>query len=124
MSPEVERLAADSGALIAVTGYAVPGDRFTALFLQFKAGTLKLVCDDNTDELIASVIDGAVSHQGVSHDALIDLAGLTIDYAWELRNHRGYVDGFQLRLRDGHGREETRQFEVGASAMDVRRVVR
>jgi hypothetical protein len=47
-----------------------------------------------------------------------------LDYVWELRNQRGYVDGLQLRLRDGQGRQETVQFEVGASAMDVRRVVR
>jgi Family of unknown function (DUF6334) len=123
MYPEVALLAADSGELVAVTGCAVPGGRFTALFLEFKAGTLKLVCDDDTDEIVASVVEGGLGHQDVSHPALVDLTGLTLDYVWELRNHRGYVDGFQLRLRDGRGREETRQFEVGASAMDVCRVV-
>lgn len=124
MSPEVERLTADSGELIDVTGCALPGDRFTTLFLRFKAGTLKLACDDDTDEIIVSIIDGEVGQQDVLCDRLADLAGLTLDYAWELRNHRGYLDGFQVRLRDAHGREETLQFEVGASAMDVRRVVR
>ena len=124
MSADVERLTADSGVLIGVRGRAVPGDRFASLFLRFKAGTLKLACDDDTDEIIVSVIDGDVGESDVRHGALADLDGLTLEYAWELRNHRGYVDGFQVRLRDGHGREETLQFEVGASAIDVRRVVR
>jgi hypothetical protein len=124
MGPEVERLTANSGELIAVTGRAVPGGRYATLFLRFKAGTLKLACDDDTDELIATVSDGEVDQLNVDDDALADLVGLTLEYAWELRNHRGYLDGFQVRLRDGHGREETLQFEVGASAMDVSRVVR
>lgn len=124
MLPEVERLATDSGELIAVTGRAVPGDRFSSLFVEFSAGTLQLVCDGETDEIVASVIDSGTGHPHATHDALVDLAGLTLEYAWELRNHRGYLDGFQVRLKDGHGREDTLQFDVGASALDVRRVVR
>jgi hypothetical protein len=123
MHSEVRRLAADSGELLAVTGSAVAGRRFIALFLRFERGTLKLSCNDDTDEIVASVSDDPEGHDDVSHDALNELVGLTLDYAWELRNHRDFMDGFQVRLRDGHGREETLQFEVGASAMDVRRVV-
>jgi hypothetical protein len=125
MRPEVELLASDSGGLIAITGRAVAGDRFAALLLEFGEGTLELTCDDDTDEVVASVIEGGPDHQDVvGHNALTDLAGLELEYAWELRNHRGYVDGFQLRFTGGDGREETRQFEVAGSAMDVYRVTR
>lgn len=124
MIPEVEGLVASAGKLVTVTGCAVPGHRFTTLLLRFDSGTLKLACDDDTDEIIVSVIEGEVGQQEVRYNALAKLAGLTLDYAWELRNHRGYLDGFQLRLRDGHGQEETLQFEVGAAAIDVYRVVR
>lgn len=34
----------------------------------------------------------------------------------------GYSDAFQLRLRDDDGHTESRWFEVGASAIDVRKV--
>jgi Family of unknown function (DUF6334) len=47
---------------------------------------------------------------------------MTIEYGWVMINHRSYVDAFQLRFTDLDGRNETRQFEVGASAMDVWRV--
>jgi hypothetical protein len=124
MRPDVERLASDSGALVAVTGDAVADGRFTALFLEFTAGTLQLVCDDDTDEIVVAVVDGGRGHPRVRHDALVGLMGTTLDDAWELRNHRGYVDGFQLRFRGRDGQEQTVQFEVGASAMDVRRVGR
>lgn len=119
MGPDVAQLAQDSGPLITVTGDPLPGGRFTCLFLQFRAGTLKLACNDDTDEIVASVVGCEVGRDG----ALEGLTGLTLDYAWELRNHRGYLDAFQIRLRDDQGREETLQFEVAASAIDVRHVV-
>jgi hypothetical protein len=40
-----------------------------------------------------------------------------------MTNHRGYDDGFQLRLAKAGCQYTIVQFEVGASAMDVRRVV-
>lgn len=124
MHPDTQRLAADSGKLCAVTGLAATAaGRFVALFLEFENGTLRLECDDDTDEAVVSVCDEPQGEPVASHEALSDLEGLMIEHAWELRNHRGFADGFQVRLRDGRGREETRQFEVGASAIDVRRVV-
>lgn len=124
MSPDVKRLTADSGELISVSGRAVPGDRFTTVLARFAAGTLMLSCDDDTDEIIVSINNGEVREPDVRHGVLADLVGLSLEYAWELRNQRGYLDGFQVRLRDDHGREETVQFEVAASAIEVRRVVR
>jgi hypothetical protein len=53
--------------------------------------------------------------------ALSDVVGLTIADAWSMTNNRN-TDAFQTRFSDGDGREETRQFGVAASAMDVRRV--
>lgn len=124
MHADIERLVADSGKLCAVTGIAgTAAGRFSALFLEFENGTVRLECDDDTDEAVVSVCDEPQGQPVVSHEALIDLEGLMLECAWELRNNRGYTDGFQVRLRDGRGREETRQFEVGASAIDVRRVV-
>jgi Family of unknown function (DUF6334) len=120
---EVERLAEDSGALLAVAGSATPTGRLTMLRLDFEAGALEFRCDDDTDEIVVVVPDGDRPCSEITSGPLPGLMGLEIEYAWELRNHRGYVDGFQLRLRDsGGGREETVQFEVGASAIDVRRV--
>jgi hypothetical protein len=41
-----------------------------------------------------------------------------------LTNHRGYCDGFQIRLLHLDDRlETTRQFEVAASALHVRSVI-
>ena len=78
--------------------------------------------DDYTDEIVVAVSDESAGMPGISHPALGTLDGLRVEYAWCLTNHCGYVDAFQLRLVDGRGREETRQLEVAASAMDVRRV--
>ena len=122
MRPEVGRLAEDSGALLAVAGSATPDGRFAVLRLAFEAGALEFTCDDDTDEVAVAVADGGHAYPEITSGALPGLVGLAIEYAWELRNHRGYVDAVQLRLRDGDGREETVQLEVAASAMDVRRV--
>jgi hypothetical protein len=51
------------------------------------------------------------------------LLGKRIEYAWDLRNHRGYLDGFQLRLVDEQRDEEARQFEVAGSGIYVRWIV-
>lgn len=112
---------ADSGELIAVFGTAVPGDRFAELALRFTSGTLMLSCEDETDEVRVSAADSP-GETGLETSILDDLLGMSVECAWELTNQRGYADGFQLRLTDRRGREETRQFEVAASAMDVRRV--
>lgn len=123
MSPELKALAAESGKLMTVGGHALSGARFVTLVLRFEAGILKLACNDDTDEIVATVVGSDDGVQLVESGALADLAGLSLDYAWELRNHRGYIDGFQIRLRDAAGSEETVQFEVAASAIDVRWLV-
>jgi hypothetical protein len=82
-----------------------------------------LRCDDEPDEVLVSVSAEPSGLDAIDEGPLA-LLGLSIEYAWILRNHRGYADGFQLRLVDDHGREETRQFEVGGSAIDVLRASR
>jgi hypothetical protein len=52
---------------------------------------------------------------------LSDVVGLTIAETGSMTNNRN-TDAFPNRFGDGDGREETRQFGVAASAMDVRRV--
>ncbi len=48
---------------------------------------------------------------------------MVIDYVWTMENHRGYHDAIQIRLLARDSREEqTRQFEVAASAMTISRV--
>jgi len=121
--PDVQRLVSESGELIAVLGNSLESDRFTALALSFAAGTLHCRCNDDTDEIIVEIVEnGSLGYATVQHESLADLVGMAVEYAWEMTNHRGYTDGFQLRFRDVSGHEETRQLEVGASAMDVRRL--
>jgi hypothetical protein len=122
MHAAVERLAADSGELMAITGLAAPVDRFAALAFRFAAGTLLLRCDDDTDEIVVDVVEDVPDYPAVAHELLAGLRGSTIEYAWVLTNHRGYHDAFQIKLASP-GRNVTVQFEVGASTMDVRRVI-
>ena len=77
-------------------------------------------CDDDTDEIIVEVERSRSDAQPVAEAWAQDLLGEWIEYAWELRNHRGYLDAFQLRLTDAKGREEVRQFEVAGSTIEVR----
>jgi len=123
VSPELRRLAEESGKLMTICGHALPGARFVTLLLFFEGGTLSLACNDDTDEIIVETGGGDESAPVVDSGALADLTGSTLDYAWELRNHKGYRDGFQIRFRRADGREVTVQFEVAASAIDVRWVV-
>jgi hypothetical protein len=120
---DVADLVAESGALVSITGAeASSGDRFSALAFQFAAGTLHLGCDADTDEIIVEVSDRHPGYPSIDHESLLGLVGMSLEYAWELTNHRGYTDAFQLRLVDARGREESRQFEGMAAAIDVYRV--
>jgi hypothetical protein len=124
MRADVQRLVSESGELTAVLGRSVGSDRFAALALVFAAGTLHCRCNDDTDEIIVEVVEtNSLDYPAVDDGVLVGLVGMVVEYAWEMTNHRGYGDAFQLRFRDAEGHEETRQFEVGASAMDVRRVI-
>ena len=120
MGPDVADLAEDSGALLNITGVVMPGDRYRMLELQFASGVLTLSCDDDTDELIAEVGHARPVAVLIADPWVDGLIGKRIEYAWELRNHRGYLDGFQLRLVDDQHDEEVRQFEVAESGIDVR----
>jgi len=113
-------LASESGPLLRASGAEAAHGRFRWLELEFAAGTLRLACDDDTDEIVVGIADQPAAGSDVV--AFEELLGMSIEYAWIFTNHRGYEDAFQLRLRDALGRCETRQFEVGASAMDVRHV--
>ena len=123
MEQTVADLAADSGAPLNVTGVAMPAGRYRMLELQFASGVLVLHCDDDTDELIAEVGRAPTGAAVIADSWAEGLLGKRIEYAWDLRNHRGYSDGFQLRLVDGPGSEEARQFEVAGSGIDVRWVM-
>jgi hypothetical protein len=115
-------LAADSGALLAARGQPAAAGSYLALELEFGSGTLRLSCDDDTDELLATV-PGTRSDElaDVTGDAaFVGLAGSVIEYGWTMTNHRGYTDAFQLRFIDPVTRaERTRQFEVAASTIWV-----
>jgi Family of unknown function (DUF6334) len=118
----VARLAEESGPLVKVEAIPAANGRMHAVDLHFALGVLSLRSDDETDEVIVSTEAEPLRGPDVIKDTTSGLAGLTIEYVWTLINHRGYVDGLQLRLVDGQGREETRQFEVMASVLEVSEV--
>jgi len=80
-------------------------------------------CNADTDEIVVATGEVGFDQPAITNRVLTDLIGMTAEYAWLMTNHRGYVDAFQLRFTDGHGYDQTRQFEVGASAIDIRCVV-
>lgn len=122
MDSDVAALAAESGPLRGVSGILDPGGLYRSLEFDFASGILALGCDDDTDELIVEIHDGDPVAPLVSESWAQSLLGKWIEHAWELRNHRGYCDAFQLRLMDNQRRCEIRQFEVAASTIEVRRV--
>lgn len=120
MQPDVERLIAECGPLTAVSGLNDGTGRYVGLAFHFAEGTLHLRCENDTDEIVAEVkAAGSLAYPAVKNESLAALVGLDVEYAWEMTNHRGYADGFQLRFTDEEKREQTRQFEVAASAMSV-----
>lgn len=124
MDARLAELASDSGSLLGVTGLTICEGRFRIVRLEFHLGVVELRCNDNTDEIVAeasSVTDRA--YPSIDRGVFAGLRGMRIEYAWCLTNQRGYFDAFQLRLTNDAGLEQTRQFEVSASAMDVTRVV-
>ena len=56
MERRVHQLLADSGAMLEVTGRVVVAERYAALALRFEQGTLRLACDDDTDEIQVDVL--------------------------------------------------------------------
>lgn len=119
---DVESLIGDSGRLVSVAGLLVADSRLAKIALEFANGTLILGCDDTKDEILLQVGGCVPGYAEIGHDLLVGLIGMTATYAWTLTNHRGYRDAFQVRLMASDRSEETRQFEVAASAIDVYRV--
>jgi hypothetical protein len=123
MRSEVDRLVTEAPRLVAVRGTQTGGQRFTALALDLPDSTIHLYCDDDTDEILIDVTRQPPDYPNVILDSVTELIEMRITDAWQLTNHRGYNDAVQFRFTDGAGRYETRQFEVGASAIDIFRVV-
>lgn len=114
-------LATDAGALIDVRASKMTGG-FAALAFVFERGTLRLAPHHDSDEIHVAVDDD--TEMPAQRAAMLeDLSGMTLEYAWEMRNHRGYLDAFQMRFLDLDSRDErTWQFEVAASIILAREV--
>jgi hypothetical protein len=122
MSEEVRQLAADSGVLRQVAGRRFESG-YEVLDLAFDRGTLRLACNQDTDEITVAALDRQTEFDVVSDESLVDLIGKVIEQAWTMVNDRGYRDAFQLRCIDlGTRSESCRQFEVAASTITVARV--
>jgi hypothetical protein len=119
----LKKFVSEAGALQALRGVQSSPGRFTSLQLRFELGTLNLRCNADTDEIVVATGEFDIDQPTIEEEVLADLIGMIVEYAWLLTNHRGYVDAFQLRFTDGQGHAETRQFEVAAAAIDIRRVV-
>jgi hypothetical protein len=123
MNDEVRQLAADSGVLRQISGRRFESG-YEVLDLAFDRGTLRLGCNQDTDEVTIAVLDQPSEFDPVSDEVLVDLIGKVIEQAWTMVNDRGYQDAFQLRCIDlGTRSESCRQFEVAASAITIARVV-
>jgi len=114
----VRQLAADSGALITVHGRRA-GAGFAAIVLVFEHGTLRLECNPDTDEVIASGgVAGNDAAQVLDDETLRALRGKVVELAWTMTNNRGFEDGFQLRCIDLDSRAEACvQFEAAAGVL-------
>ena len=108
MSEEFRQLAADSGVLRQVAGRRFESG-YEVLDLAFDHGTLRLACNQDTDEITIAVLA-----QPSEFDLVSD------EQAWTMVNDRGYQDAFQLRCIHLETRSEIcRQFGVAASAITV-----
>ena len=124
MQPWADDFVARAGPLVGLRGTRDAG-RYEILELVFTHGLLRLSCEPDTDEIVveqhetptpalADVSSDERLHRGI---------GKVIECAWWMTNHRGFHDAFQIRLLNLDDRSEaTLQFEVAASAMDVRAV--
>ena len=111
----------NSGPLVAARGEGEGSGRFRRLVLEFENGTLVVECDVDTDEVLARLAADAFGAElpflGPG-EIFAEATGSVVEYAWTMRNHRGYTDAIQLRLLDlGSRSESTVQLEVVASAL-------
>ena len=123
MDKRVRELATDSGALVGVHGKR-SGAGFAILALVFEHGTLRLDCNADTDEVVASS-DAARDDlsEVLNDDTFTSLQGKVIEQTWTMANDRGFADGFQLRCIDLNNRVEVCvQFEAAAGTLMVAQV--
>ena len=122
------RIGEDSGALVAARGEDESLGRFRRLVLEFENGTLFVECDVDTDEVLARLAPDALGSELPSlgpDEIFAEAIGSVVEYAWTMRNHRGYTDALQLRFLDLRSRSEsTVQLEVLASALHASVVTR
>lgn len=116
------------GALVAVFGTRpAGGGGYVALELRFAQGSLRLTCDDDTDEVIVEMWESGPSpaRDDLGADGVFaPLVGKELEYVWWLTNHRGYEDGLQMRLVNrADGTEVAVQFEVAGSVLWPRTVL-
>ena len=85
----------------------------------FEHGALCLTPIGDSDEVDIRLVDtGGLTSERPA--IFLDLLGMIVEDAWEMTNHRGYRDGFQMRFLELASRlERTCQFEVAASAIRV-----
>jgi hypothetical protein len=122
LGAELQYFVEESGELIAALGCLAVAGSFTEVVFEFPSQTLSLSCNDDTDEIEVSTAKREPPTSLVAIDELADLIGTRVEYAWQLTNHRGYDDAFQLRFIDSGRNETTLQFEVMASTMILSRV--
>ena len=122
----VWNLTADSGPLLHVLGRRT-AQRYESLRLIFQRGSLLLVADADTDEIVVhaeATVPASDGLTGVADDEVLSpLLGKVIEWAWTLTNNRGYTDAFQIRGLDPETREESCvQFEAAAATITATRV--
>ena len=123
MNEEVRDLIG-SEPLLGVTGRDVGNGQLVALALVFGADALHCRCNDATDEIVIEVVSAdSLDYPPLHNETLQRAIGMVLEYAWDLTNHRGYADAFQLRFADSRGQEEMCQFEVAACTIDIYRVL-
>jgi hypothetical protein len=124
MDEGVRQLAADSGALRSVHGKRTDAGYATLAFV-FEHGILRLDCNADTDEVVASADAAPNDLPAVVNDATLSpLQGKVVEHAWTMTNDRGFADAFQLRCIDLDSRAEACvQVEAAAAALMVAQVV-
>ena len=120
----VRQLAADSGALRSVHGERT-GAGFATLAFVFERGILRLDCNADTDEVVASADAAPNDLPEILNDAtLAPLGGKVVEHAWTMANDQGFADAFQVRCIDLDSRAEACvQVEAAAGVLMVTQVV-
>lgn len=110
----------DSGPLVGVEAPRGDGESFRRLVFAFANGVLDITAAGDTDEIhIAASPPRPATEQRIATPAALEhLLGCVAESGWQMTNHRGYNDAFQVRFLNLQTRDEfTEQFEVAASAL-------